>query len=165
MMCAMRFHHELTYAAPPDVVFAMLADPAFREQVAREQGVLSVEVTLTPHDDGFSLVSDQVQNTAGLPAIARRIAGDSTRAVITEEWTSAAGGSIEITAPGKPTRATGTITLEPEVNGTREVVDLDVKVKVPLLGGKLEKLMVDTIEEGYEVEHQVGTAWLAGEER
>jgi len=160
MMSAMEFRTELSYDATPDAVFAMLSDPAFREQVAEAQHVVSVDVRLTPTEDGFSLVSDQVQNTAGLPAIAKKIAGDTTQAVVTEEWASRTKGTVSITAPGKPTSATGTITLAPDGDGTVEIVELDVKVKVPLVGGKLEKLMVDTIREGYEVEHTVGRAWL-----
>ena len=33
-------------------------------------------------------------------------------------------------------------------------------MKVPLIGGKLEKLMADNIESGFRVEHTVGRAWL-----
>lgn len=163
MMSAMRFRRELAYEADPDEVFAMLADPGFREKVARAQEVVSVDVRLTTSGDGFSLVSDQVQNTRDLPAIAKKIAGETTRAVITEEWSTPTSGAISITAPGKPTSAVGTIALAPAAGGTTETVDLDVKVKVPLVGGKLEQLMADTIGAGYDVEHRVGQAWLAGE--
>ena len=121
-MCAMEFRTELPYDASPDEVFAMLSDPAFREQVAEAQEVVSVEVRLTPADDGFSLVNDQVQNTKDLPAIAKKITGDATRAVITEEWSSPDGGSITITAPGKPTSAAGTVTIAAGPAGTTEVV-------------------------------------------
>ena len=163
MMTSMRFHHELTYDSPPDEVFAMLAAPAFREKVATAQEVVSADITLTPNGEGFDLVSDQVQNTAGLPAIAKKIAGDTTQAVITEHWADARGGSLEITAPGKPPSAVGTITLIEAATGTTEVVELEIKLKVPLIGGKLESLMADTIRAGIEVEQTVGAAWLAGE--
>ncbi|CAN5365294.1 DUF2505 domain-containing protein [soil metagenome] len=159
----MKFRHELTYAATPDEVFAMLSDQAFREKVAAAQEVVSVQISLTPRGSGFELTNDQVQNTAGLPAIAKKIAGDTTRAVITESWSGPTGGSLEITAPGKPTSAKGTITLSTTATGTSEVVELDVKVKVPLIGGKLEALMADQIKSGIEVEQTVGAAWLAGE--
>lgn len=159
----MKFRKELAYDADPEDVFAMLADPGFREKVAQAQEVVSVEVTLTPSGRGFSLVSDQVQNTKDLPAIAKKIAGDTTQAVITEEWSEPTRGSISITAPGKPTKAEGTITLKPAGTGTTELVELEVKVKVPLIGGKLEQLMADNIDAGFDVEHQVGQAWLAGE--
>jgi uncharacterized protein YndB with AHSA1/START domain len=159
----MKFRKELAYEADPDDVFAMLADPQFREKVARAQDVVSVDVQLTPSSGGFSLVNDQVQKTDGLPAIAKKITGDTTRAVVTEEWTSPTSGAISITAPGKPSKAVGTITLEPSATGTTEIVELEVKVKVPLVGGKLEAVMAGTIGSGYDVEHQVGEAWLAGE--
>lgn len=163
MMTPMKFHHELTYDAPPEDVFAMLADPAFREKVAAAQEVVSADITLTPSDTGFDLVSDQQQNTSGLPAIAKKIAGDTTQAIITEQWPDARGGAMEIATPGKPTSATGTITLVEAGTGTSEVVELEIKVKVPLIGGKLEALMADTIRTGIEVEQTVGAAWLAGE--
>ena len=159
----MRFRKELAYEADPDEVFAMLSDPAFREKVAHAQEVVSVDVQLTTTSGGFSLVNDQVQNTKDLPSIAKKIAGDTTRAVVTEDWSSTTRGTISITAPGKPSKAEGTITLEPDTTGTTETVELEVKVKVPLVGGKLEQLMADTIGSGYDVEHEVGRAWLAGE--
>jgi len=163
MMSAMKFRKELAYEADLEDVFAMLSDPDFREKVARAQDVVSVDVRLTPSSGGFSLVIDQVQNTKDLPALAKKIAGDTTQAVVTEEWSTPTHGSISITAPGKPTKAEGTITLQAAGAGTTEIVELDVKVKVPLIGGKLEQLMADNIDSGYDVEHQVGLAWLAGE--
>lgn len=158
----MRLTRTTTYDAPPEAVHAMLVDPAFRERVAAAQEVVSAEVTVTPDGDGCVVVIDQVQDTAGLPAIAKKIAGDTTRAVVREEWSSATSGTLEITAPGKPTRATGTVRLEADGPGTRQVFDLDVKVKVPVVGGKLERLMAEQIESGLEVEAGVGREWLAG---
>ncbi|ANH38624.1 Polyketide cyclase / dehydrase and lipid transport [Nocardioides dokdonensis FR1436] len=162
----MKFTHTLSYDASPDDVYAMLRDPAFRERVLAAQAVVSSEVTLEPRDGGaggFHLVVEQVQDTAGLPAIARKITGDTTRAVVEEDWAGPSGGTVSITAPGKPTSATGTVALEAAGAGTREVVELDVKVKVPLVGGKLEALMADNIEKGLDIEQTVGIAWLAGE--
>jgi len=159
----MRYSRELVYDAPAEAVFAMLADAAFREKVGAAQGVVSMEVTVTAQGAGFTLVCDQVQDTAGLPAIAKKIAGDTTRAVIREAWADPTTGTIEITAPGKPTRATGTLRLEADGSGARYVHELDIAVKVPLVAGKLERLMADNIDAGLTVEHAVGQAWLRGE--
>lgn len=159
----MRFQHTSTYAAPVDEVYAMLTDQAWREKVGTAQGVISSDVTITPEGEGCRVVIDQVQDTAGLPAIAKKIAGDTTRAVVTEVWASPTSGTIEIVAPGKPTKAVGTVTLESDGTTTRHVFDLEVTVKVPLVGGKLERLMADNIGRGLEVEEAVGAAWLEGE--
>ena len=159
----MEFRHELGYDASPDEVFAMLADPAFREKVCTAQGVVSAEVRLTPTATGFDLDVDQVQNTGGLPAIAQKIAGDTTEVTVRERWRDASGGSVEIVAPGKPTSASGTIVLAADGGGTNETVALEIKVKVPMIGGRLENVMADNIKAGLDVEHTVGAAWLAGE--
>lgn len=163
MMTAMKFRHALSYDAPPAEVFAMLSDPAFREKVTVAQGVVSADVRLTPRGEGFDLDMDQVQNTAGLPAIAKKIAGDTTAITLQERWPDASGGTLEIIAPGKPTSAVGTITLAPQGSGTVETVELEIKVKVPLIGGKLENLMADNVRSGMDVEQTVAAAWLAGE--
>jgi carbon monoxide dehydrogenase subunit G len=156
----MKFRHELTYDAPPEAVHAMLADPGFRESVCEAMGCLSAEVSIIPTGEGMSVVVDQEQNTDDLPSYARTFAGDSTRAIQKEEWADASGAQLVIEAPGKPTSVSGTIRLEPDGAGTREVVELEIKVKVPLIGGKLEKLMAEKVKDGMDTEREVGAAYL-----
>lgn len=158
----MKFNKVLSYDASSKDVFAMLADETFRAKVCEAQEVVSHTVTITPSGDGFSMMMNQKQNTKDLPAIAKKIAGDTTDAVIEEDWKGATGGSLSITVPGKPTNASGTIRLESGGATTTEIIELEVKVKVPLIGGKLESLMADQIDSGYDVEHAVGVAWLGG---
>lgn len=156
----MKFRHELRYDAPPDQVFDMLADPAFRQAACEAQDVISADVRLERDGEGFTLVIDMLQRTDDLPGFARTFAGDSTQAVQRETWTSTQGGDLEIEAPGKPTKMVGTIRLQPTGSGTTEVVELDIKVRVPIIGGKLEKLMGDKVQRGMDLEHEVGRDWL-----
>ncbi len=162
-MGLMRFQHSSSYDAPAADVYAMLTDARWREKVGEAQGVVSSDVTITPEGEGHRVVIDQVQNTAGLPAIAKKITGDTTRAVVTEVWSSATEGTIEILTPGKPSQAVGTAALVSDGAATRHVVDLEVTVKVPLVGGRLEKLMADNIDKGLDIERAVGVAWLEGD--
>jgi hypothetical protein len=162
MMTAMHFRHELSYAATPDEVFEMLADPAFREKVSAAQDVVSADVAIQRTAEGFNLTNDQVQRTAGLPSFAKKFTGETTRAIQVEEWPDRHGGSLRIDAPGKPSSIQGTIALLADGDGTTEVVELDIKVKVPLIGGKLEGLLADTIRKGIVIEEEVGRAWLSG---
>ena len=159
----MRFQHTSTYGAAAGDVFAMFSDPEWRKKVGNAQGVVSSDITSRPKGEGCRVVIDQVQNTAGLPSIAKKIAGETTRAVVTEVWASPTAGTIEILAPGKPTKAVGTVTLQSDGAETKHVTDLEVTVKVPLLGGKLEQVMADNIGKGLEIEQAVGVAWLEGD--
>jgi hypothetical protein len=158
----MKFRHELTYDASPDEVFAMLADPVFREAACASADVISAEVSIERVGAGFSMVIDRVQKTDGLPAFARTFAGDTTRAIQREEWADATGGTMQIEAPGKPSEVRGTITLEPDGPATRWIIELDLKIKVPLIGGRLEKLLAEQVTAGVEAEQRAGIAYLKG---
>ena len=160
MMTSMKFRHELSYDASPAEVFEMLADPGFREKVGEALDVVSADISLERDDDGFKLTNDQVQRTEGLPSFAKKIAGDTTRVIQAERWSSPTSGTLRIDAPGKPTSMAGTIELRPDGAGTVEVVELEIKAKVPLVGGKLEKLMAEQVREGMDTEREVGRAWL-----
>src|SRR3954447_14259818 len=158
----MKFRHELRYHASPAEVFEMLADPAFREAACAAQDVISAEVQVVREGNGFRLTIDQEQKTDDLPGFARTFAGDSTRAIQREEWADSTGGTLRIDAPGKPSEVKGTITLRPEGSGTVEIVELELRIKVPLIGGKLEKLLAERVAAGMAAEHGVGVRWLAG---
>ncbi|MET0999127.1 MAG: DUF2505 domain-containing protein [Marmoricola sp.] len=159
----MKLRHEITYDAPLGDVFAMLSDPDFRQASAKAMGVISAEVTITPAGEGITVRIDQVQPTEGVPGFARKFAGETTRAVQTEEWASPEGGSISIETPGKPTSIKGTLALSESGGVTTETLDVEVKVKVPLIGGKLESLMADLVTKGMDKEQAAGVAWLEGQ--
>ena len=163
MMRNMKLRHSISYDAPLADVFAMLSDPAFRRVSADAMGVISADVTITPNGEGISVLIDQVQPTEGVPGFARKFAGETTRAVQTEEWDSPAGGTITIETPGKPTSIKGTLSLVESGGVTTETLDVEVKVKVPLLGGKLESLMADLVAKGMDKEQAAGIAWLGGQ--
>ena len=162
MMRGMLLRHEISYDAPLADVFAMLSDPGFRQASADAMGVLSADVTITPKGEGISVHIDQVQPTEGIPGFAKKFAGETTRAVQTEEWGSPAGGTITIETPGKPTSIKGTLSLEESGGRTTETLEAEVKVKVPLIGGKLESLMAELVSSGMDKEQVAGVAWLEG---
>jgi hypothetical protein len=159
----MKLRHEITYDAPLADVFAMLSDPAFRKKSADAMGVISADVSIDAKGAGISVKIDQVQPTEGVPSFAKKFAGSTTRAVQTEEWDSPSGGTISIQTPGKPTSINGTLSLTTSGTTTTETLDVEVKVKVPLIGGKLESLMADLVTKGMDKEHAAGVAWLGGD--
>ncbi len=155
---------EMAYDAPLDAVAAMLGDPAFREEVCRFQGVTKVDVSIEPQGtDGAAkdVRIDQWQPTAGVPSFAKKIVGDETNIVQEEHWSSATHGDITVTIPGKPGDMRGTAVLTETATGTLEVVELTVKVKIPVVGGKLEGLVGDLLLKALKAEYKVGRDYLA----
>jgi uncharacterized protein YndB with AHSA1/START domain len=160
MMIAMKLRHENVYDAPAAAVFAMLVDPAYRQKVAAATDAISCNAAF----GGGKLVVREEQAVKGVPGFAKKFVGDSTLAIHTEVWDDAGtSATFEVETPGKPTHITGTITLSDSGGRTTHVYDLEVKASVPLVGGKLEKLVAGLTADGFDKEHAVGVAWLTGE--
>lgn len=152
-----RIVKHLAYDAGVDEVAAMLADPAFREEVLARQKVLRGSVTV---EEGRVRI-EQVQSAHGIPSFAQKLVGDEITVVQEEVWTSPTAADVTVTIPGKPGDMSGTVTLATADGGTVETVDLAVKVSIPLVGGRIEGLVADMLSTALDKEHQVGTEWLA----
>ncbi|GAB3853434.1 DUF2505 domain-containing protein [Nocardioides maradonensis] len=157
----MRLTRDLAYAAPVADVLAMLQDPAYWDGVAEATAAISSATTVTGSGDEVEVVTDQQQAVVGVPSFAKKFVGDSTRAIITASWTGAQA-SYAVDTPGKPTSMSGTVRVAAQGDGAVVTYDLEVKASVPLVGGKIEKLVCDLTGEGFDKEHAVGVAYLAG---
>lgn len=163
MMTAMKIRHELTYDASPAEIYAMRADPAFREKVCTALDTVSHTVSIDEAGSGLSVLVDMVRHTEGVPSFAKKVVGDRTRIVQTESWGSAEAADLVLEIPGKPGHIRGRLTSTSNASGTVYAFEGEAKVAIPLVGGKLEGLVAELFTDGMDTEHQVGTAWLAGE--
>ena len=160
----MELSHTHRFAAPAAQVLQMLTDRAFREQVCERQQALSAEVVVTGAGHGAEVVVRQTQSMAGAPAIATKLTGDTVTLEQRELWRSATAADLSITLPGKPVELRGgriTLTDRPD-GGCEQVLDGDLRVKVPLVGGKLESMLAEVLRADLRRQPEVGDAWLAG---
>jgi hypothetical protein len=153
--------HELTYTATLAQVDAMLSDPAFREQVCLAQGAISQTVTMTEEAGCYKVVIDQTQLTDSIPAFAKKFVSDEVQMVQTELWTDTENATIEVVIPGKPGNMTGTIQLSEADGVVTESVNLDIKVNIPLVGGKIEAMIAGLLRTALKAENHVGKNYLA----
>jgi Protein of unknown function (DUF2505) len=158
-----RLEHDLTYDAPLAEVAAMLADPEFRAEVCDQLGMLRKTVTITGDaaDGNLEVVLDQVQAADGVPSFARKFVGDEIRIVQTERWTSPAEGHIQVAIPGKPGDMSGTARLHESGGTTTESVAMDIKIGIPLVGGKIEGLISELLLKALRAENEVGRDYLS----
>ncbi|MCY7394623.1 MAG: DUF2505 domain-containing protein [Nocardioides sp.] len=156
-----RMTYELTYDAPLADVAAMLGDPAFREQVCTDQRVLSSDVTIEEVGGVRQVTIDQTQAAEGIASFAKKFVGETIHIVQTESWTSADQGTIEMTTPGKPGDIRGTIALVESGGVTTETVDMEIKIGIPLVGGKIEGLIGDLLRRALKAENRVGRDYLS----
>lgn len=162
---AKRIHETLLYPATTVAQVADLAaDPAFRAAVASRQHAIRSELTVTPIEGGREIRFEYVHGTERVPSFAKKLAGDEIPIVQHETWTGDKA-DVVITIPGKPGDMKGTITLEQRGSDVAQIVDLAVKVSIPLIGGKIEDLIAGLLQKAMHAENKVGVKWLAGEWR
>lgn len=157
-----RLVHQLTYPAPLEQVAAMLRDPAFRERVCQEQRVVSHRVSVDPRGAETVVETTRVHEARGVPSFAAKIVGDHIEIVQTETWHDHERADYRVEIPGRPGHASGTAVLTESGGTTTQTVTLDVSVRVPLVGGKVEGLVHDLLVKALRVENRVGLAHLAG---
>lgn len=153
---------ELTYDAPLEDVAAMLTDAAFREQVLERMKVVRGTASVEQGPDATVVTLDQVQSASGLPSFATKLVGDEIRIHQVEAWRTTDRADVDVTIPGKPGEMRGTATLTESGGRTTERIDLEVTVRLPLVGGKIEGLVADMLGKALDKEHETGVEWLAG---
>ena len=151
---------DMTYDASLAAVTAMLADPAFREAVCDAQHATSRSVSISgiPGTVDVSFT----QQTEGIPSFAKKFVGSSITVRQHETWSTANAATLDIDA-GVPIAAIkGSVAVAERGAQTVETVTLQVTVKVPLVGGKLETLVSDMMRKALAKEYGVGQTYLAG---
>jgi hypothetical protein len=161
-----RVSHTVTYPGTTvDAVYAMLADPAYRKAVGEYQKVTDFACDITPSGSGMKVRLEQAHATDQIPSFAQRLVGSEIRFVQEETWTSPTGADIHVVIPGKPGDMSGGASLTQSGDDVLQRIDLDVKVSIPLVGGKVEDLIAGFVGKAFDAENKVGVKWLRGEWR
>jgi uncharacterized protein YndB with AHSA1/START domain len=152
---------ELSYDASPDEVYAMLTDAAFREATCERMKVVRASAAVQHAGTSTVVTIDQVQPAQGLPSFATKLVGDEIRIIQQETWTDSRHADVEVTIPGKPGEMVGTASLVETDGGTVERIDLEIRVRIPLVAGKIEKLVADMLRKALQTENETGRDYLS----
>ncbi len=138
----MRLTAEISYAADPAAVFAMLTQVEFQERKCAATGALSHEVEVEDYDDGSAVIrTRRTMPTDQVPDFVRTFVGNTLEVVQVDDWgpagpDGARDGTAVVEIQGAPVRFAGSLTLRPaggggRPGGTLETIDGDVKASVP----------------------------------
>jgi uncharacterized protein YndB with AHSA1/START domain len=146
-MADMRVTHH--FNGDIDRVFALLTQPDFLERKFTAGGAKDVSVDHEDLPDGKVRVTSRRHVTVDLPGFAKKFIQPTNALLQVETWDVAGPGETRVChyrvdVQGVPSHIDGTVTLTPEGDKTRQDVVAKVKVSIPLVGGKLEGLAVDS---------------------
>jgi len=157
-----RFEHRATFAAPADDVFSTLVDEAFL--TARLRDIGGKAAALLEHEiagDTAAFRLRQGVDANKLPGAVRSILNGDLVVEREERWrgfesagrATISGVPATISSRGKLTASGGSTVL---------LISAEVKVSIPLIGGKIEKVVAEQVTKLLAAEAEYADKWLAG---
>lgn len=155
----------MSFDASCDEVFAMMTDEAYVAE--KLSGTGGSEPTINVLKQGSDVVVEAGRNLpAQVPSFMKSFVGEAIRVDEVDRWSpaddlGARTAKVTIDFAGTPANATGTLDLRPAGDGAEVLVNFEVKASVPLVGGKIEGVIVEQITRAIRKENEIGADWLA----
>jgi hypothetical protein len=157
-----RFEHRATFSAPAATVYSTLVDRAFLEERLRALG--GKGATLVDHsagDDGVGFRLRQGVDAQRLPGAVRSILKGDLVVEREERWAQEGTGTGRATISGVPGEITSRSRLIDRGEGSELEITAEVRVGIPLIGGKLEGVIAEQVGRLLTAESEFAEKWLA----
>jgi hypothetical protein len=156
-----RFEHRASFPATVDAVYSTLVDEAFLTARLRDIGgkgaaLLSHETT----DGGAAYRLRQGVDADRLPGAVRSILKGDLVVEREERWRGHESAG-RATIAGVPAQIASRGRLTERGGGTELLVSAEVKVSIPLVGGKIEKVVAEQVTKLLAAEAEYAEKWLA----
>ncbi len=151
-----------------DRLLACYTNPAFLQEKYAQLGRRDIELRAHEVDGNKTRMEFAYLDKPGMevPAFARKFVPEWAHVVQTVVWDRATRvGRIEVTGDGSPVSVHGEMRLAEDAGGgSVNTIRWEVTCTIPLMGGKVEKLVCDGLRHKARLDRDVTEA-LAGEDR
>jgi hypothetical protein len=156
-----RFEHRASFPAPVDTVYSILVDEAFL--AARLRDIGGKGAALLAHkttDDGAAYQLRQGVDANRLPGAVKSILSGDLVVEREERWRGhESSGRATISGVPAEIRSRGRLTQQGE--SAELLISAEVKVGIPLIGGKIEKVVAEQVTRLLAAEAEYAEKWLA----
>jgi hypothetical protein len=162
---ATSLEHRSTFAATTTVVYETLVDKAFL--TARLRDIGGKNAALLDHSregDRITFRMRQGVDASRLPSAIRSILKGDLVVEREERWQPSGGeyaGTSRVSISGVPADIQGRSRITGTTDAATLVVTAQVKVSIPLIGGKLEKIVAEQVSKLLAAEAEYAEKWLA----
>ncbi|HEV7648265.1 MAG TPA: DUF2505 domain-containing protein [Actinophytocola sp.] len=162
---ATSLEHRSTFAATADVVFQTLVDEAFLTQRLRDIGGKNAALLDHSRDgDRVTFRMRQGVDASRLPGAVRSMLNGDLVVEREERWQPDGGayaGRSRVSITGVPGDIEGRSRVAAAGSGTALVITAQVRVGIPLIGGKIEKVVAEQVGKLLATEGEYADKWLA----
>jgi hypothetical protein len=158
---ARRIEHHTTSPHSAEKVFGAMVDETYlRDRLAEIGGKDAQLVTYSSTGEKTSYQLKQGVPAEHVPTAVKAALGGDLVIQRTETW-AAGAGTVEVTVNGVPGRLEGSFTVLDNGSGSKVTLSGEVKVSIPFLGGKIEKLIAEQVAVLLDKESEFTSQWLA----
>jgi hypothetical protein len=164
-MSAMDLQKDISLPADPTAVLRLWLDPAFHQRRCEAAHAVRYEVSVEP--EGATTAPATVTTSRDLPTdrlpdLVRSFVGQTLTLVERIEWTDAASAAVSVRVEGAPITLNGAYALGPGPDGgSRLAVRAAVKATVPLVGGKIEKMVMPVMQSALDADERLAREALS----
>ena len=158
------FTDEHRYPRPVTPVLEKYTDPGFLQRKYTELGRQDIRLLEHTQDAQRVRIRMTYSDSADmdLPDFARRLVPERAQVVQTVEWELIRRlGTIIIDAKGSPAKVSGEMQLSEREGHCINTIRWSVSCSIPLVGGKLEKLLIEGLRRKARKDEEVSRKLLA----
>ena len=146
---AKRDEQVFRFEVTPDKLLEVLIDQEYQIARQKSQGALEVEVKeVSRTDDRFVFEVHAKEYARGLTGVDK---SKTEINVSSYDWDLKAkrGTWTHSTAQGERVKVWGSVQIQPDGDNSKIVNDFNIEIKIPLVGGKLEKMVMKEVAKGW----------------
>ena len=155
------FRHRLP--SPPETAWGELQSAPYSEAVAKEGGA-DVQVLDESEKNGARVRRIRVTGKKPLPGFAQAALGAERLSYVQEETSIPGAYKLrwKVVPDSLPDRvvAEGTYELLPDGDGSIRAIDGTIEVRIPLVGGRIEKALAEELQKSYDRTALFAQRWL-----
>jgi hypothetical protein len=152
------------YATDPDTVAKLLHDADYLRRRSELAGETNVEVKVEEVGDGMHVTVARDREVE-LPSFAKKMFSPQNRIVEDTTWRRQDGQWVAeyfVQVQGIPGEVRGKTTLKATGKGTVYESNFQVTARIPIVGGKLEAVVADKLEETFRANAERNAKQLEG---
>ncbi len=153
------------YDVDVDTVYAAFCKPDFYKKKFAAVGARDIEVIEKKKSGDDFHICTQRDVPSDVPGVLKKFIGEWNTIVQTEDWEADDEGyfnSLTIESAGVPATIEGTMSLQPDGDGSVNKLSFDIDCSIPFVGGKLEDFIAKDMRKVLAQEYKFIKGYLEG---
>ena len=151
----------------PDEVYEDAINPQYQDDKCVAAGAITYSTKVEENGQGqHTSIVQRLMASGDVPELVKKVVGDKVDATETIAWgpqqpDGSRRGDLTVSFKGQPITMKGFTYIKPNGTGSTVGVDADLKAKIPVIGGKIEKMGAPEIIKAIKAEEATAHEWDA----